>query len=128
VPKHFKFEPKREKITKGWEKLQKVELHGLYLSLLKSSYIKETEMDEERGTHGGQEISTQDFDGETCREETTWETWHRWEINRLLKLVLKKEDVGLKLDPRGSRWQVVGFCEQGNELSGSIKHGNFVNG
>jgi len=120
------FEPKREKITEGWEILQKAERHGLYLSLLKSNHIKEIEMDEERGTHGGQEITTQEFDGETCRNETTWDTWHRWEINSPLKLVLKKEDVRLKLGPCGSRWQVVGFCERGNELSGSTKYGNFI--
>jgi hypothetical protein len=70
------FEPKREKITEGWKKLQKAELHDLYFSLLKSNHSKETEMDEERGTHGRQEISTQDFDGETCRKETTWDTWY----------------------------------------------------
>ena len=79
-------------------------------------------MDEECGTHDGQETATQDFVGETCRKETTWDTWHRWEISRLLKLVLKKEDVELKLDP----WQVVGFCEWGNKLSGSTKYGNSI--
>jgi hypothetical protein len=67
------FEPKGEKIIKGWEKLQKAELRGLYFSLLKSNHIKEIEMDEERGTQGGQEISTQDFYGETCSKETTWD-------------------------------------------------------
>jgi hypothetical protein len=45
-------------------------------------------MDEERDTHGGQEISTQDFDVEACRKETNWDTWHRWKIDRLPKLVL----------------------------------------
>ena len=57
LSKHFLLEPKREKITEVWEKLQKTELHDLYFSLLKSNHGKEIEMDEERGTHGGQEIS-----------------------------------------------------------------------
>ena len=55
--------------------MKKAELHGLYFSLLKANHINEIEMDEERSTHGGQEIPTQDFDGETRRKETTWDTW-----------------------------------------------------
>lgn len=70
--------------------MQKAELHGLYFSLLISNHMKEIETDEERGTHGGLEIPTQDMDEETCRKETTWDTWHRWDINTLPTLVLKK--------------------------------------
>jgi hypothetical protein len=32
-----------------------------------------SKMNEERDTHGGEEICTQDFNGETCRKETSWE-------------------------------------------------------
>jgi hypothetical protein len=69
------FEPKREKVTESWKQFQKAELHGLSFVLLKLNHIKEIEVDEERDTHGGNEISAQDFDGENCTKGTIWNTW-----------------------------------------------------
>ena len=50
---------------------------------------------------------------------------HRWEDN--IKMDLQEVDVGDGLDRAGSGLgQVVGSCECGNEPSGSIKCGKFL--
>jgi hypothetical protein len=44
----------------------------------------------------------------------------------ILKWMLKKQDVKVRLNSSGSGLEpAAGFCENGNELSGSIKGGEF---
>jgi len=50
--------------------------------------------------------------------------WRRWII---LRWISRKWDVGYGLDRAGLGWgQVLGTCDCGNEPSGSIKCGEFL--
>ena len=77
-----------------------------------------------RSTCGGEGACIQGFGGETCGEETTLKTQHRWENN--IKMDLQEEGWEHGLDLSGPEYgQVAGICKRGNELSGSIKCGEF---
>ena len=86
--------------------------------LLLGHEIQENEM---RGAHDaymGEEKCIQSFGRETWRKDTTWKLWEYTTLKHILK---KKDDTGVDWnDPAQSR-DVVGCCEQGNELMNSIK-------
>ena len=49
------------------------------------------------------------------------------DVTIMLRWIFRKRDVGVRLDRSGSGLgQVAGTCECGNELSGSIKCGEFL--
>jgi hypothetical protein len=54
----------------------------------RSNQIQEGEIGGVYSTHGGVEKYVQEFGCKTCREETTWVTWHM--RGTILKLISKK--------------------------------------
>jgi hypothetical protein len=69
----------------------------------------------------------QNFAWKTCRKETTCNSWRGWKDTVTLKWILEKQGLGCRLDSSGSgQGSVAGFCEHGNEPSGSTKCGEFL--
>jgi hypothetical protein len=121
------FGPKRDEVTGEWRKLQNEKLHGLYSSpnivrVIKSRRMRWAGHVARMGSRGAcigflwgylKEINhwgDTDVDGKIILE---W-TFRKWVV-------------GYGLDWAGSgKRQVAGTCECGNEPSGSIKRGEFL--
>jgi hypothetical protein len=118
------FGPKRDEMIGGWRKLHNEELHGLYSSLSIVRVIKArrmrwaghvARMGEVRG-------ACNILVGRSEGRRPLGRPRRRWENN--IKMDLR--EIGF-WDVDWIHWaQVAGSCEHGNEPSGSIKYGEFL--
>lgn len=73
--------------------------------------------------HGGEDEMVRAFGGDTWRKESTWNPWHRWNNNNIIKLDLQSsmgKHVWINLanivkTENPAVGEVVGSCEDGNE-------------
>ena len=121
------FGPKRDEVTGEWRKLHNEELRDLYslpdiVRVVKSRRMRwaghVARMVEGTGVHGV-------LLGQPESKRPLGRPRHRWEDN--IKMDLQEVGGGGDWNGVGSGYgQVAGTCEYGNELSGSIKCGEFL--
>ena len=116
--------PKRDAVTGEWRKLHNEELNDLYCSpnivrVVKSRRMRwarhVARMEEWRGVH---KVLVGKPEGKRPLERPR----RRWEDNIKMDL----QEVGRGCGDWVELAQVAGTCEYGNELSGSIKCGEFL--
>ena len=121
------FGPERDGVTGEWRKLHNEELNDLYSSpnivrVIKSRRMRwaghVAHMEEGRGVH---KVSV--------RKPERKRPWEDQDVDGriILSWILRKWEGVVGLDGVGSGYgQVAGACEYGNERSGSIKCGEFL--
>jgi hypothetical protein len=95
------FEPKRDEVTGGWQKLHSEEHHVLYSFPNIIRQIKSRRMRwVGRSTHGRVEESVQGSGVKAQRKETTWKTRHI--LEDVIKWILGRLAGGCRVAPVGS--------------------------
>jgi hypothetical protein len=115
------FRPKKKEAAGGWRTLHDEEFHNLYASPDIFQVIK-SRRGEECGTHGGMRDAYKIWAGKPEKKRPLGRLCNKWEDNIRMNL----REIWWKLWT-GFIWlSIAGCCENGNEPSGSIKVGKFL--